>query len=87
MVTLPAAQGRAGILTQAGFLAVQAHPDQTSPVLRGKFVRTKLMCQPAAATARWTSTSPSPAVTLGATARATLSAAPDSRRAAATAAT
>jgi hypothetical protein len=46
MVTLPAAQGRSGILTQAGFLAVQAHPDQTSPVLRGKFVRTKLMCQP-----------------------------------------
>ena len=45
MTTLPAAQGRAGILTQAAFLAVQAHPDQTSPVLRGKFVRTKLMCQ------------------------------------------
>ena len=45
MMTLPAAQGRAGILTQAAFLAVQAHPDQTSPVLRGKFVRTKLMCQ------------------------------------------
>jgi len=45
MMTLPAAQGRAGILTQAGFLAVQAHPDQTSPVLRGKFVRTRLMCQ------------------------------------------
>ncbi len=46
MVTLPAAQGRSGILTQAGFLAVQAHPDQTSPVLRGKFVRTAMMCQP-----------------------------------------
>jgi hypothetical protein len=45
MVNMPAAQNRAGILTQAGFLAVQAHPDQTSPVLRGKFVRTKLMCQ------------------------------------------
>jgi hypothetical protein len=45
MMTLPAAQGRAGILTQASFLAVQAHPDQTSPVLRGKFVRMKLMCQ------------------------------------------
>jgi hypothetical protein len=45
MTTLPAAQGRSGILTQASFLAVQAHPDQTSPVLRGKFVRTKLMCQ------------------------------------------
>lgn len=46
MVTLPANQGRAGILTQAGFLAVQAHPDQTSPVLRGKFIRTNLLCQP-----------------------------------------
>jgi len=46
MVTLPASQNRAGILTQAGFLAVQAHPDQTSPVLRGKFVRAKLLCQP-----------------------------------------
>ena len=45
LTTLPAAQNRAGILTQASFLAVQAHPDQTSPVLRGKFVRTKLMCQ------------------------------------------
>ena len=44
MVSLPANQGRAGILTQAGFLAVQAHPDQTSPVLRGKFVRTRLLC-------------------------------------------
>jgi hypothetical protein len=46
MVMLPANQGRAGILTQAGFAAVQAHPDQTSPVLRGKFIRTKLLCQP-----------------------------------------
>jgi hypothetical protein len=45
MVNLPAAQGRSGILTQAGFLSVQAHPDQTSPVLRGKFVRTAVMCQ------------------------------------------
>jgi hypothetical protein len=46
MVMLPASQNRAGILTQAGFLSVQAHPDQTSPVLRGKFIRTKLLCQP-----------------------------------------
>lgn len=45
-VELPADQERAGVLTQASFLAVQAHPDQTSPVLRGKFVRTKLMCTP-----------------------------------------
>jgi hypothetical protein len=45
-VALPAAQGRAGILTQSGFLSVQGHPDQTSPVLRGKFVRSLLLCQP-----------------------------------------
>jgi hypothetical protein len=46
MLMLPANQGRAGILTQAAFASVQAHPDQTSPVLRGKFIRTKLLCQP-----------------------------------------
>jgi hypothetical protein len=45
-VELPAEQGREGILTQAGFLSVQGHPDQTSPVLRGKFVRAMLLCQP-----------------------------------------
>ncbi|HEY3500157.1 MAG TPA: DUF1592 domain-containing protein [Polyangiaceae bacterium] len=45
-VDLPANQGRAGILTQAGFLSVQGHPDQTSPVLRGKFVRAMLLCDP-----------------------------------------
>ena len=46
MVMLPASQGRSGVLTQAGFLSAQAHPDQTSPVLRGKFVRANMMCQP-----------------------------------------
>lgn len=46
MVTLPASQGRSGLLTQAGFLSVQGHPDQTSPVLRGKFVRSMLLCDP-----------------------------------------
>ncbi|MEI9936192.1 MAG: DUF1592 domain-containing protein [Pseudomonadota bacterium] len=45
-VPLPDNQQRAGILTQAGFLSVQGHPDQTSPVLRGKFVRAMLLCQP-----------------------------------------
>jgi hypothetical protein len=45
-VDLPANQGRAGLLTQAGFLSVQGHPDQTSPVLRGKFVRAMMLCQP-----------------------------------------
>jgi hypothetical protein len=44
MVDLGSSQGRSGLLTQAGFLAVQGHPDQTSPVLRGKFVRTMLLC-------------------------------------------
>jgi hypothetical protein len=46
LVDLPPEQGRSGILTQAGFLSVQGHPDQTSPVLRGKFVRSMLLCQP-----------------------------------------
>ena len=45
-VTLPSEQGRAGLLTQAGFLSVQGHPDQTSPVLRGQFVRAQLLCNP-----------------------------------------
>jgi len=45
-VDLPESQQRAGLLTQAGFLSVQGHPDQTSPVLRGKFVRAMLLCQP-----------------------------------------
>jgi hypothetical protein len=44
-VTLPAAQ-RAGILTQPGFLAAHAHPDQTSPVLLGKTIRENFLCQP-----------------------------------------
>jgi len=46
LVQLPPAQERSGFLTQAGFLSVQSHPDQTSPVLRGKFVRAMLLCQP-----------------------------------------
>jgi len=45
-VALPANQQRAGLLTQAGVMSVQGHPDQTSPVLRGKFVRAMLLCQP-----------------------------------------
>ncbi len=36
---------RAGLLTQAGFLAMHAHPNQTSPVFRGKVVREQLLCQ------------------------------------------
>lgn len=37
---------RAGILTLPAFLAKHALPDQTSPVLRGAFVRERLFCQP-----------------------------------------
>ena len=37
---------RAGLLTQAGFLAVHALPDQSSPVHRGKLVREQVLCQP-----------------------------------------
>jgi len=36
----------AGLLTQGSFLAEHAKADQTSPVLRGKFVRAKLFCRP-----------------------------------------
>jgi hypothetical protein len=36
----------AGMLTQGSFLAVHAKPNQTSPVLRGKFVRARLFCAP-----------------------------------------
>lgn len=43
-VSLDATQ-RAGLLTQAAFLAKHAHPDQTSPVHRGLIVRENLLCQ------------------------------------------
>jgi hypothetical protein len=36
---------RAGLLTQASLLAVNAKPNQSSPVHRGKFVREMLLCQ------------------------------------------
>lgn len=37
--------GRRGLLTQGAFLAAQAKANQTSPVLRGKYVRERLLCQ------------------------------------------
>jgi hypothetical protein len=43
-VDLPDGRG-SGILTQGGILSVLAKHNQTSPVLRGKFVREKLLCQ------------------------------------------
>lgn len=36
----------AGILTLPAFLALNAKPDESSPVHRGKFVRDMLLCQP-----------------------------------------
>ena len=37
---------RAGLLTQASFLASRAHADEPSWVFRGKFVRESLLCDP-----------------------------------------
>ena len=42
-VDLPPEQ-RAGLLTQPAVLAVHSHIDQTSPVQRGKAIRTRLLC-------------------------------------------
>ena len=44
-MTLPPARA-SGMLTQGSFLAAHAKADQTSPVLRGKFVRAQLLCNP-----------------------------------------
>lgn len=37
-------EDRAGILTQGAFLVRFAHPDRSSPTLRGKFIREQLLC-------------------------------------------
>lgn len=37
---------RGGLLGQASFLALRAHPTSSSPTLRGKFVRERLLCEP-----------------------------------------
>ncbi len=39
---LPA--NRAGVLTRVAWLAGHSHPDQTSPTLRGKAIRTRFLC-------------------------------------------
>jgi hypothetical protein len=44
-VSLPADGPRAGLLGQAGVLAVHDHNDGTSPTKRGLFVLTRLLCQ------------------------------------------
>jgi hypothetical protein len=44
LVDLPPNE-RSGLLTQASVMTILAGADETSPVLRGKFVREKLLCQ------------------------------------------
>ena len=45
-VSLEGNSQRGGILSQVGFLAVTSHQDKTSPVLRGKWVMSQLLCAP-----------------------------------------
>ena len=44
-VTLPEEQKRGGLLGQASFLSLFSHAAISSPTLRGKFVRERLLCQ------------------------------------------
>jgi PAS domain-containing protein len=44
-VELDPAQKRGGFFGHAGFLALFAHATSTSPTLRGKFVRERMLCQ------------------------------------------
>lgn len=37
---------RAGILTQPGLMTLLAHADQSAPILRGVFLRERILCQP-----------------------------------------
>ena len=45
-VSLPPESGRAGIIGQALFLALTSKPGETSPTVRGFFVRERFLCQP-----------------------------------------
>jgi hypothetical protein len=44
-LTLPTTGPRGGVLTTAGFLTLNAHATETSPTLRGRFIRQYLLCQ------------------------------------------
>ena len=44
-VELPAAGPRAGLLTLGAFLAMNGHATETSPTLRGKYLRERVLCQ------------------------------------------
>jgi hypothetical protein len=45
MVTLPVSAHREGLLGEVSFLALYAHPTSTSPTLRGRFIRERLLCE------------------------------------------
>lgn len=66
-VELPAGE-RSGILTDLAVLSAHAKTNQTSPVLRGRFVREQLLCQPLMSPPDNVNTTP-PAITPGATTR------------------
>ncbi|RKG83561.1 DUF1592 domain-containing protein [Corallococcus terminator] len=65
-VTLP--PNRLGIITQAGVMSTYAHFDSSSPIKRGKFVLTRLLCRTVPAPPANVSTIP-PAVSENATTR------------------
>lgn len=66
-VMMPGGQ-RSGLLTQPGFLARLAGPDQSSPIRRGIFVLDRLLCQTPPPPPPTVNTTP-PAVDLGGTTR------------------
>lgn len=43
-IELPAAGPRAGLLTQGSILSLAAHSSRSSPTLRGKYIRERLLC-------------------------------------------
>ena len=45
-VELPESGPRAGVLTLGAFLTMNAHPTETSPTRRGKYVRERVLCLP-----------------------------------------
>jgi hypothetical protein len=44
-ISLPSDGPRGGLITMAGFLSANSHPNLTSPTRRGKFVRERLLCE------------------------------------------
>jgi Protein of unknown function (DUF1588)/Protein of unknown function (DUF1592)/Protein of unknown function (DUF1595)/Protein of unknown function (DUF1587)/Protein of unknown function (DUF1585) len=44
-IMLPEAGARVGILGKPAFLALNAHANETSPTLRGKYIRERFLCQ------------------------------------------